>query len=222
MEYRAVVFDFDGVIGNTMDDNYRAWSKAFSQHGISLAREEYFLLEGMSTGDVARTILQRRGMGTGLAGAIAEFKDQSYSENNSFEFYPGVMDILDALRGRFKLGLVSGAGSGRLRNSVSDDFLAKFGVVVTGDHVKNSKPHPEPYLLAIREFSVSPQECLAVENAPLGIRSAKSAGMDCVAVCSTLEREHLVEADFVVSRIDELAWIVRIELVADEITLAQP
>lgn len=204
MKYKAIIFDFDGVIGKTMEDNYRAWSNAFSYHNISLVRKEYFLLEGMSARSVAETILKKNNMDTILAGTIAEQKEQYYLGNNSFEFYPNVLKLIDILQARFKLGLVSGASSSRLKQTVPCDFLERFRAVVTGDSVKNSKPNPEPYLLAGKMLAVSPKNCLAVENAPLGIESAKLAGMDCVAVCSTLEREYLLKADIIVDNIDSL------------------
>ncbi|MBC8472845.1 MAG: HAD hydrolase-like protein [Planctomycetes bacterium] len=75
MKYKAVIFDFDGVIGKTMEDNYRAWSKAFSCYSLSLAREEYFLLEGMNPRSVAETILKKNNMDSTLVGTIAKLKE---------------------------------------------------------------------------------------------------------------------------------------------------
>ena len=204
MKYEAVIFDFDGVIGKTMGDNYRAWSKAFNHHNIQLGEEEYFLLEGMNAGTVAETILKKNNMDTILAEEIADQKERYYLEENSFEFYRGVLKLIEALQARFKLGLVSGASSGRLKETVPERFLKKFGAVVTGDLVKKSKPHPEPYIVVGKKLAVVPKDCLAVENAPFGIESAKIAGMDCIAVCSTLKREHLCRADFIVEDIDSL------------------
>jgi beta-phosphoglucomutase len=84
------------------------------------------------------------------------------------------------------------------------DFLSRFSVVVTRETVTNTKPHPEPYLKASGTLGVKPSMCLAVENAPLGIKSAKSAEMLCVAICTTLEGENLEEADIVVQDHTEL------------------
>jgi HAD superfamily hydrolase (TIGR01509 family) len=204
MKYEVVIFDFDGTIGITMEDNYQAWSKTFDQFNVSLSREEYFLMEGMNARTVAETILKKNNIDPGLAVKIAQLKEQYYLEDNSFEFYPGVLELINALRGRFRLGLVSGAGTERMRNTVTGEFLENFEVVITGDAVENSKPNPECYLLAAKILSVPPQECLAVENSPLGIESAKRACMDCVAVCSTLDRKHLGRADFVVDDISAL------------------
>lgn len=57
-----------------------------------------------------------------------------------------------------------------------------FAQVVTGDAVDHGKPHPEPYLLAARRLGVSPQECVAIEDSPTGVRSAVAAGVPTLAV----------------------------------------
>jgi beta-phosphoglucomutase len=197
MEIKAVIFDFDGVIGMTMEDNHRAWSKAFAEHGIEFPVEEYFLLEGMGAERVAATILERRGADTALKSRLAELKDRYYLENNSFQFYPHIEEIVALLGTTLPLGLVSGAGRGRLTLSVPPDFLSRFSVVITSETVMHTKPHPEPYMKAAATLGFQPPSCLAVENAPLGIKSAKSAGMLCAALCTTLDEGKLGEADII-------------------------
>ncbi|MHC4664824.1 MAG: HAD family hydrolase [Planctomycetota bacterium] len=198
MKYKAILFDFDGVIGKTMEDNYNAWACAFSTIGITLEKVDYFLLEGLDTKSVAKIILKRNKLDESLTDEVVVIKEKHYLEHNSFEFYPGIVDFINSLDNQFKLALVSGATAGRLKKTVSPDFLRKFETVITGDKVQNSKPSPEPYLLASEQLGVPPSECLVIENAPLGIASAKKAGMDCAAVCSTLEHRYLAGADFIV------------------------
>ena len=79
-------------------------------------------------------------------------------------------------------------------------FLKLFNTIVTGDQVTFSKPHPEPYLSAAARLGFEPQLCIAVENSPLGVRSAKAAGTHCVAVASTVSQEVLSMADEIVER----------------------
>ena len=51
--YKAILFDFDGVLGKTMDDNFRAWENTLNNHGISISKREYFKSEGLPTKDLA-------------------------------------------------------------------------------------------------------------------------------------------------------------------------
>jgi len=197
MKFKAVFFDFDGVIGKTMEDNYRAWCKAFSHYNIILDQEEYYLLEGKNAQGVAQIILAKHGMNSILPASLASMKEKYYSENNSFSFYQGVPKLINTLKGLFRLGLVSGTSSQRLKRTVPGHFLDAFDVVITGDSVKETKPEPEPYLMASNALSISPKDCIVVENAPFGIESAKKAGMYCIAICSTLNRKYLHLADIV-------------------------
>ena len=205
MKYKAVLFDYDGVVANTMEDNYTAWQFAFSKHNIQLERFKYFLMEGMTPRAVAETNLAEHGLGPDLAGEVVRTKEQFYLLHHSFAFHEGIEALVNELKARgCFIGLVSGASRARLLNSGISDLLERFDVIVTSDQVIHGKPDPEPYRLAAEQLRLTSAQCLVIENAPLGISSAKSAAMDCIAVCTTLGREYLREADLVVERISDL------------------
>jgi beta-phosphoglucomutase-like phosphatase (HAD superfamily) len=71
--------------------------------------------------------------------------------------------------------------------------------------VNNGKPDPEPYLKAVNELNVDKESCLVIENAPAGITSAKSAGLTCFAVQTSLPEEYLKSADKIFRSIDDLS-----------------
>ena len=203
--YSAVLFDFDGVLGRTLEDNHAAWASALGEHGIPITAEEYFVLEGARPLQVAETMLRRHGRATDDAPKIVAAKERFYAANHSFSFYDGALALTERLReAGMKLGLVSGALRRRLVDTCGEPFLTRFAAVVTSEDVRHGKPDPEPYLRAAEKLAVEPEECLVVENAPLGIRSARSAGMDCVAITSTLDRRFLGEANAVIASLAEL------------------
>ena len=68
-------------------------------------------------------------------------------------------------------------------------------MTVCGSDVQNGKPHPEPYLKAMAKLKVSPKEAVVFENAPFGIRSAKAAGLFCLALETSLPSSYLTGAD---------------------------
>jgi beta-phosphoglucomutase len=195
--YQAVFFDFDGVIARTMEDNHRAWMAAFAPHGVEIDRDEYFLIEGTSVRGVAAFFGNRAGLAAAVIEEIARAKEAHYAAHHTFAFYPGIPELIDAASARAPLGVVSGGNADRLAATAGRDFLAKFQVLITGDMVQRPKPDPEPYLRAAGALAVSPARCLVVENAPMGIASAKAAGMTCIAICSTLPAAQLADADFV-------------------------
>ncbi|OGW94101.1 MAG: hypothetical protein A3G36_02985 [Omnitrophica bacterium RIFCSPLOWO2_12_FULL_45_13] len=83
-----------------------------------------------------------------------------------------------------------------------------FDHIITGDHVKKGKPYPEPYLLAARELAVKPSECVVIENAPYGIMAAKSAGMFCIALTSSLPKEFLKGADIIADKLEDISGLI--------------
>jgi len=72
--YSAVLFDFDGVLARTMEDNYAAWADAFAAFGIALERAEYYVLEGAPVKQVAHVILEKYGRDSSQAPAVAAHK----------------------------------------------------------------------------------------------------------------------------------------------------
>jgi beta-phosphoglucomutase len=104
-----------------------------------------------------------------------------------------------------KKALVTGSILKNIEPIVGNGFLHNFNVIVTGDQVTHTKPHPEPYLTAAQQLAVKPDECIVIENAPSGIEAAKKAGMYCIAVKTTIQDEqYLKEADLIVEDISKL------------------
>jgi beta-phosphoglucomutase len=208
MNCDAVIFDFDGVIGKTMEDNYQAWDAAFRNIGIVIDQELYFATEGMNTKGVAEMFLGQHGADSSLRDEVVNFKERYYLKNNRFEFYPGAIELLQIFSQHFQLGLVSGAGFDRLKMTMPRNVLKLFSAIVTGDHVEHSKPHPEPYQKTVQIIGCEQRRCVAIENAPYGITSAKNAGLYCIAICSTLKRKYLSEADLIVNNVVDIDSII--------------
>lgn len=206
MKFKAVLFDFDGVIADTMEDNYLAWHRAFKHYNVEISKQEYFLLEGLPVLEVARTLSGKHGLENADFHELAGLKGKYYRENHSFRFYPEVQGILENLRSRDLLtAIVSASTMERLKHTLAPQFLRAFDSVVSGDDTPVGKPNPAPYLKAIRDLNLKPPECVVVENAPLGITAAKKAGAYCVALTTTLERKYLQEADKILENHKQLA-----------------
>jgi beta-phosphoglucomutase len=207
--FRAVLFDFDGVIGKTLEDNTRAWTLACRELGVPFDPEEFLLAEGMKSAEFASRLLARHGREVAEVETLIDRKNELYRSHNRFSIYPGVEKLVKRLRDSgVKVGVVSGGGRERLLSGRAGDLLRSCDTVVTGDELTHGKPNPEAYQRAAEALKVSPAECLVVENAPLGIQSAKSAGMSCIGICSTLSGDHLRRADRVVADHAELVKVL--------------
>ena len=137
---------------------------------------------------------------TQIDGLVEEKKRIFKSQNQEIKFYNGVFDFLNKLAEKnIKIGIVTAGHMDQLVGTVGDEFLSLFDVIVTGDIVLKNKPYPDPYLRGAEKIQVNPDECIVVENAPMGIQAAKAARMYCIAIESTLPLVTLSLADEIVS-----------------------
>ncbi len=202
--YNAILFDFDGTLAKTMEDHFQAWQFVLKGYGISLTPEEYYPVEGTSMLELAKTYL-KKGVKCGIAPQeIVKKKDDYYLKNYKFELYPGVLEWIPLLSKKIPLGIVTSGLKNRINQSVPKDFLDYFKVLITADDTEQGKPFPDPYLAGAKSLGVLPADCIVIENAPIGIQAAKTAGCHCVAVCSTLKKSYLKDADEVVESFNSL------------------
>jgi beta-phosphoglucomutase len=204
MTIKGILFDYDGVLAETMEDLFLAWKKAFLDYGIEIKKGDYFPLEGTKVVEVARIISNKYDICPEPFDVVKK-KDEYYLSNHKFSFYPGVEDFIDVLiKNNIKIAIVSASQKHKLDKTVPKDFLKKFDEIICGDDYKNGKPNAEPYLTAANKLGLKPEECIVVENAPLGIKSAKNAGIFCIGIDSTLPKEYLREADIIIDKFEDL------------------
>lgn len=204
-EIKAILCDFDGVLGNTSDSLFRAWSQALSKFNLSMSKEDFFLEEGRSSPEILEALLVKLKQDPSIAQEILAIKDQVYKEHSEFSYYPGSEELLNwAKTNNIKFAVVSGGSKKRLTRPETQSLLSKVDLLVTADDVQTRKPSPEPYLKAASILGIKPESCVVIENAPLGIESALAAKMRCIAITSTLEQKHLSKATIVVDNMSEV------------------
>lgn len=194
-----------------MEDNFKAWRLALQEYGIDLKPEDYYPLEGLNVYELPERLFGTYHQKPPSAKTVAEKKEAYYLKNHRFSFYPGAEELVDLLHSRkIPLAIVTTGLRTRLDHSVPRSFLEKFNALVTGEDTKEGKPSPAPYLKGAEKLGVSPKDCLVVENAPLGIESAKRAGTYCIAVCNTMGREYLREADEIIVSLQDLPKVLKV------------
>ena len=203
--YQGILFDFDGVLSQSMEDNFKAWQAATTEYGLTITREDYFPLEGMPVNEVAEKLFQIYGQSVRDTQKVAELKDDYYLKLHQFKLYPSVTTLIDNLaENQTPIGIVTAAHKDRILKTVPGTFLEKFNALVTGDMTDKGKPFPDPYLKGCRALGISPEQCIVIENSPLGIQSAKAANAFCIAICSTLKSPILQAADEIVESFEQL------------------
>lgn len=202
---KAILFDFDGTLVNTMEDNYLCWKEAFNEEGIQIKREDYFPLEGASLKDVVITISDKYNLKNPLIEKLIKRKEDLFKKTYKFSLYPGVIELINILKEKEIItAIVSAAYRDRMFSTTPHDFLEKFDLIITSDQFKKFKPNPDPYLKAMERLSLKHDECIIVENSPFGIMSAKTSGAYCIAIASTMDKSFLKEADEIVERFEDL------------------
>ena len=129
------------------------------------------------------------------------------------EVFPSAKFLIEGLKeAGFTLGLVSSAARRKLMASLNAAQIdpSSFDAILSGSDVTEKKPSPAPYLLGAERLGADPSQCLVIEDALSGVKSAKSAGMTCAAVTTSFSAEELKEAgaDYVVDDIIEVLKIV--------------
>ena len=207
--FKGVLFDFDGVLADTMGDHFSAWNYALGKHHAAIIRDDFFPLEGMPVLLMANEICRITGVDPAVSHTLLKNKDKYYLENHEFKLYPGVTEIIDKLTAdTIPIGIVSGGRRKRILASVPADFLGRFTTIIAGEDTPRGKPFADPYLEGAKRLHCDPAKCAVVENAPLGIRAGKAAGAYCIAIASTVQREKLSEADEIIDRFTDLTNIL--------------
>ncbi len=205
MRVKGILFDLDGVLIKSMEDNFLAWANAFEQYGESIQKEEYFILEGMKLIEIAKTLSVGKNIAEEDFIRLVEFKNQFYRKNHTVNFYEGVMELIDFLKSKGMLiAIVSASPHEKLHKTLPLEFLNKFDCLISGDDTEKGKPNPDPYLNAMKKLNLNPNESVVIENAPLGVKSAKAANAFCIAIGSTLQENNLSDADIFINEFKDL------------------
>ncbi|WP_019207852.1 HAD family phosphatase [Phocaeicola abscessus] len=187
-DLKAVLFDMDGVLFDSMPAHAESWHTVMKRHGLRLDREEAYLHEGR-TGAGTIHIVSRRERGRDATPeeieAIYADKVAEFNKHPQPERMPGAWEVLNQIKtDGLKIILVTGSGQKslleRLNRSFPHIFLKE--LMVTAFDVTEGKPSPEPYLTGLKKGRLQPNEGIVVENAPLGVQAASSAGIFTLAV----------------------------------------
>lgn len=197
--FQGILFDFDGTLADTMESHFLAWQSVLAEYAVTISRKDYFPLEGLGLREVAEMFTQDRGLSETDINEIVQRKKKYYLRSHRVSFYPGVKSLVNLLKNKkIPMGVVTAGHLDQLKGSVPASFLDQFDSLVTGEQLTRGKPHPEPYLRGAKDLGLQPNQCIAVENAPIGVESAKRAGIYCIALCTTVSRDCLVEANEIV------------------------
>jgi len=208
----AMIFDVDGVVADTEALNARASVLMFrALYGTEVRPEDFRPFVGTGDERYVEGVAEQYGVTIDTAAAV-ECRKQNFFRllrDEPLPAMPGVIELVQAARAArdVKVAIATSGNQDKQFPVIEGTGLQLdwFDAVITGDDVTKKKPDPQIYLVTADRLQVAPERCVVFEDAPAGVASAKAAGMQCVAVTSSVEADQLSAADLVVDSLAALS-----------------
>ncbi len=223
----GLIFDIDGVIADTEAVNARATIQVF---------EDLFGVKGVKRQDF------EAGLGRGAEEYVKaaarvhclELTEEQVKQatqlrqeyflqilqDEPLPVFPGVLELMEKAMDRedFRVAIATSSTPEKSRAVLNATKIPYHKMVyVTGNDVKNKKPHPELFLLAAERMGIEPANCVVIKDAPNGVQAAKAAGAKCVAVTNSTSVENLTGADLICDSLEQVDLEIIIRLIQKNI-----
>jgi HAD superfamily hydrolase (TIGR01509 family) len=188
IELKAIFFDMDGVLFDSMPYHAKSWIQAFTEHGLDLPEHEPFMNEGSTAHYTIAKMFAKYKHTQVTADKTEEIKVRKHEimqlmpQSEIMKHMPELLSNIGTQN--IDCWVVTGSAQAALYNRLEAAYNGSFtrDKMITAHDVKHGKPHPEPYLKAIENSGYGTAEAIVIENAPLGVESAKAAGLFTIAV----------------------------------------
>jgi beta-phosphoglucomutase family hydrolase len=206
---KAIIFDMDGVIINSIPAHIKAWEIPLSKYGVNFKAENFYeefqRCNGMTTKDFGKLFKERYNIKVDDK-VLSDSKHENYINLiKNIEVFDNVLEFIKLLKEKgFQLAIATSEPK-KIVDIVVEKFeLNKyFKIIITVDQVEKPKPDPEIFIKAANALGVSPEQCIVIEDSPAGVKAAKSANMKCIAITNTNKEIDLQEADFIINNIND-------------------
>ncbi len=184
-DYKALIFDLDGTLVDSMPVHFKAWCKALKDqgHGDVFPEDVFYAMGGRPTRDIVEVINGEQGLHLDPDEVGSAKKRHFLKYLDSVELIPEVAAIAESHRGKVPMAVASGGS-----REVVEKTLQKLGIsdwfdeVVSCTEVKKGKPAPDIFLETAKRLGVEPGACIVFEDARSGIIAAREAGMEVVVI----------------------------------------
>jgi len=210
---KAVIFDMDGVLIDSQPLHYEIDMAVLQACGYSATLESVTKYTGLSNPDRWPLYKEALGLSQSVEHLIelqTGFMIKIFTEANLTPIC-GIPELLQFLKKNNIPCGVASSSSHELINLVLErcGITTFFTHLISGEDVKAGKPAPDIYLKAAKTFGLSPEGCIAIEDSPMGILSAKNAGFACIGyVNPNTHGQDFTHADYVVTHFDECQKII--------------
>lgn len=185
---KAVLFDMDGVIYDSMPNHAQAWHKAMADYGLQMPLSGAYQYEGMRGVETIQLLARQqwaRELSDDEARQMYAHKAELFATCPPAQLMPGIRQLMQQIKDDgLQICVVTGSAQRMMLDKLQSDLrgLVSPQLIVTAFDVKHGKPNPEPYLKGMQKCGVEPWQSIVVENAPLGVRAAVAARCLTIAV----------------------------------------
>jgi len=209
--YKAIIFDLDGTLINSLPYHVLAFKDLMIERGIRIPEKELQKLMGIPTVEIFRELRKKYKFDK----SIEDLREER--RYHYFKFlglknivFPGVMKTLRKLQIKYKLALATGSSYVTYTHSTDKDFQNLFDMSVTSNEVKHGKPAPDQFLLCAKKLKVKACECLVVGDSIYDAVAAERAGMDFIGTRTGYNKNHTLLKNGAIKTINNIPELLKI------------
>jgi beta-phosphoglucomutase family hydrolase len=180
---RAIIFDCDGTLADTMPSHYEAWMVVLDRYRLTMSEDRFYELGGWPTRKVAELLARESGQQIDIDRLSVEKEALFEDLVHMIRPIPPVLEVIREHHGKLPMAIATGAVlpiCQRILRQIGLDTM--FDTIVSAEDVEHHKPRPDIFLEAARRLKVEPQFCRVYEDTDPGIEAARRAGMEPVDV----------------------------------------
>ena len=212
MKFQYIFWDNDGVLVDTERLYYQACREALAQIGVTLTHRDFVTIS-LTQGRTVFDLATEQGSSTNDLRNLREWRNKRYMQllGQGDLVLPKVRETLLQLHKEIGMAIVTSSHRDHFERIHRDsNLLPFFDFVLTREDYAQSKPDPEPYLLALANSRQAPGDCLVIEDSPRGLAAAKAAGLTCWVIPSIeTYQQDFSAADRILEKISDLPSLLK-------------